>query len=149
MKKWLLLGLLPLGLPAFGQASVAYYPWADLFTVSTNPNRTLWLDARFQTNTLFGQLNTTLAPLINLKKTENYQFYTGPGVRFSAIDAAQGGDFLQGYSWQFGVRVAPLTALPQLQAAFEISPSVSSGFSSGVLYSRLGVAYVFRKKSEL
>ncbi|WP_234735112.1 hypothetical protein [Tellurirhabdus bombi] len=146
MKKWLVLFLLPCSISAFGQASVAYYPWANLFTVSTNPQRLLWLDARFQTNTLFGQLNTTITPLINVKRTETYQFYVGPGIRFSPVDAALGDDFLQGYSLQIGVRVSPIQSIPNLQAAFEMSPSVESNFKSGVFYSRLGVAYVFRKK---
>lgn len=147
MKKLLPFLFFACSFSAFGQASVSYFPWAGIVTVSTNPNKVLWLDARFQTNTLLGSLNTTLAPMINVKRSDIYQFYVGPGVRFSAISAAQGDDFLQGYSLQVGVRVAPIASIPHLRAAFELAPSVESDFKSGIFYSRLGVSYTFRRKA--
>ncbi|GAA4417471.1 hypothetical protein GCM10023187_49900 [Nibrella viscosa] len=131
---------------AFGQASVAYYPFNSLFSVSTNPNRPLWVDARVQTNTLFGSLSTTLAPMITISRRQSAAYYAGLGVRFNALNTLVSARVLEGYSLHAGVRVAPVTTLPNLRVAFEISPFSRRDFKSGILYSYLGVVYQFGRK---
>jgi hypothetical protein len=131
---------------AFGQASVAYYPFNGLFTVSSNPNKVVWLDGRIQTNTIFQSLSTTLCPLVNVKQTPRANYYAGPGVRFNALNSLNDAKILEGYSLHVGVRVAPLAAQPNLRVAFELSPSAAANFKSGVFYSYLGVAWQFQKK---
>ena len=147
MKKWLLLSFSLISFSAFSQASLAYYPWESVISVSTNPNRLLWLDARLQTNALLGQLNTTIAPLFNVKRTGTYQIYVGPGFQLSPISAAvNNDDLLQNVSLHIGTRVAPLAAFPNLRVALEIAPTIRTDFETGVLRSRIGLVYVFRKR---
>ncbi len=132
---------------AFGQASVAYYPFggSQFIAVSSNPNRLAWLDARVQTNTLFGSLSTTLAPMINVRRTPNANYYVGASVRFNALNTLVDDKILEGYALHVGVRVA-VPYIPGLRAAFELSPYSKANFKSGVFYSHLGLAYQFRKK---
>ncbi len=141
-----LLLFLTLSLSAFGQASVAYYPFNSLLSVSTNPNKAVWLDARVQTNTLFGSLSTTVAPMITVKRTNQANYYTGLGIRFNALNGLDDRSTLEGYSLHVGVRVVPLPFMPNVRVAFEIAPYAQRNFKSGVLYSYLGVAYQFNKK---
>jgi len=147
MKK-LLYPLLFLASSAFGQASLGYYPWAGIVSVSSNPTRSVWVDARFQTNTLFGQLNTSLSPMVNLRQAASYQLYAGAGIQFSAVNAALGDGLLQGYLLHVGARVVPLASLPRVRVALEVSPYVVENFKSGLLYTRFGVVYHFQKKTE-
>lgn len=146
MKHLFAASLLLLSLQSFGQASVAYYPFRDVFSVSSNPNRALWLDARLQTNTLFGSLSTTLVPMVNFVRKPTVNYYAGLGVRFNALNNLNDADILEGYSLHVGVRVAPLPALPNLRVAFELSPFSRANFKSGIFYSYLGVVYQFKKK---
>ncbi len=132
---------------AFGQASVSYYPFggSQFIAVSSNPNRLAWIDARVQTNTLFGSLSTTLAPMINVRRTPNANYYVGASVRFNALNTLVDDDILEGYALHAGVRVA-VPYVSGLRAAFELSPYSRANFKSGVFYSHLGLAYQFRKK---
>lgn len=141
-----LAGLLLVSVTAFGQASVAYYPFSSLFSVSTNPNKALWLDGRLQFNTQFGSLSTTVAPMVNVSRKEFVQYYTGVGIRFNALNKINDSDILEGYSLHVGVRVAPIHSIPNLRVAFELSPFSRANFKSGVFYAHLGVAYQFLKK---
>ena len=141
----LLLLILFLPATAFCQASVAYYPFSGLVTVSTNPNKLVWLDARLQTNTPFS-LSTTFCPLINLRRTERANYYLGPSIRVNALNAIENNKILEGYALHVGVRVAPVLSLPNLRVAFELSPSINTGFRFGLLSSYLGVAYQFNKR---
>lgn len=131
---------------SLGQASVAYYPFNSLFSVSTNPNRQLWLDTRIQTNTLFGSLSTTLAPMVSVSRQKSAAYYAGVGIRFNALNTLVSERVMEGYSLHAGVRVAPVSSLPNLRVAFEISPFSRYNFKSGILYSYLGIVYQFRKK---
>ena len=129
----------------FGQASVAYYPFNDLVTVSTNADRVLWLDARVQTNTVFGSLTTTLCPLVNVVRKPQVNYYTGLGVRFNPLNPIDNRSALVGYSLHVGVR-ARVPFLPKLRVAFEIAPYARQDFKTGNLQSLLGLVYQFEKK---
>ena len=146
MKLLLLLFFLPA--TAFCQASVAYYPFNSLalFTVSTNPDKPVWLDARLQTNSIFEGLSTTFCPMVNVSRTEQANYYVGGGIKLTALNAIDGGKVLDGYSLHFGVRVAPVVSMPNLRVAFELSPSAAANFKSGVFYSYLGFVYHFKRK---
>lgn len=147
MKRFLLLASLFLAsFTGFSQASVAYYPFNSLFSVSTNPNKAVWLDGRLQFNTQFGSLSTTLAPMVNISRREFVNYYTGLGIRFNALNQLNDSDILEGYSLHVGVRVAPIHSLPTLRVAFELSPFARANFKSGVFYAHFGVAYQFLKK---
>jgi len=134
------------------QASVGYYPWSNLLSVSTNTKKAIWLDTRLQTNSLFSSLSIDILPMINLKKGEVMQWYIGGGVRLNPLyriaDANADLITLDGYSVNFGVRIAPLPQNRRLQLALELNPYVKDKFDSGVLKSHFGVVYVFGKKKE-
>lgn len=127
---------------------MAYYPFGNnsFFSVSTNPNKAVWLDARVQTNTLFGSLATTLAPMVNVKQTTTANYYVGLSARFNALNSLTDANVMEGYGLHVGVRVVPLTILPNVRVAFELSPFARSNFKSGIFYSYLGVAYQFNKR---
>ncbi len=145
MKHALTALLIGLSASAFGQASVAYYPFNNVISVSTNPNRALWLDARLQTNTPFGSLATTLCPLVNVARKAQYNVYTGLGVRFNALNSLDNRDIFEGYSLHVGVRVQ-VPFVPGLRAAVELAPYSRRDFKIGSFQSLLGVAYQFKKK---
>ena len=134
---------------AFSQASVGYYPFNSfgLFTVSTNPEKRVWLDSRLQTNSLFEQLSTTFCPMVNISRTERVNYYVGPGIQINALNALNGDKILEGYSLHVGVRAAPVASLPNLRIAFELSPSARANFKSGVFYSYLGLVWHFSKRT--
>lgn len=134
------------------QASVAYYPWSNLLSVSTSTQKAIWLDTRLQTNSLFSSLSIDLLPLINLKRGEIAQWYIGGGLRLNPLyriaDANADLITIDGYSVNFGVRVAPLPQNRRLQLALELNPYVKDSFDSGVLKSHFGLVYVFGRKKE-
>lgn len=131
--------------PARAQ-SVGYYPWNGLFSVSTNPTKPIWLDARLQTNTLFGSLSTEILPMANLKQTQMMQYYVGGGVRFNFIGAIAGvtKNVVEGYCLNVGARIAPLNVNRNLKIVFEFSPYATRKFDSGVFRSNFGLVYVLK-----
>lgn len=147
MKKALSLFLLIAGLSLSSKAqSVAYYPFSSILSVSSNPDLRVWGDLRFQTNSFFSSLSTEIAPAINLNKNTKGKFYLGGGLRLNYLASFQDGDVFEGYFFNAGMRSAPFDKYPQVQIAFELSPYVASDFESGLLRTRLGVAYNFSRK---
>lgn len=136
----------------FAQASVGYYPWSNLLSISTNPKRAVWLDTRFQTNSLFSSLSVDILPMVNLKRGEVVQWYIGGGLRLNPLyriaDANADLITIDGYSVNVGVRVSPLPQNRNIQLALELNPYVKDDFASGVLKSHFGVVYLFRKKKK-
>ncbi|WP_439555212.1 hypothetical protein [Dyadobacter sp.] len=134
------------------QASVGYYPWSSLLSVSTNSKKAIWLDTRFQTNSLFSSLSVDLLPMINLKRGEVVQWYIGGGLRLNPLyriaDANADLITIDGYSLNVGVRISPLPQNRNIQLALELNPYVKDEFDSGVLKSHFGLVYVFGKKKK-
>jgi len=132
------------------QASVGYYPWSSLLSVSTNPKKAVWLDSRFQTNSLFSSLSVDILPMINLKRGEIVQWYLGGGLRLNPLyriaDSRADLITIDGYSINVGVRIAPIPQNRNIQLALELNPYVKDDFASGVLKSHFGLVYVFGKK---
>ncbi|NIJ55366.1 hypothetical protein [Dyadobacter arcticus] len=134
------------------QASVGYYPWSSLLSISTNSRKAVWLDTRFQTNSLFSSLSVDILPMINLKRGEVMQWYLGGGLRLNPLYRIADADAdlitIDGYSINFGVRIAPLPKNRNVQLALELNPYVKDEFDSGVLKSHFGLVYVFGKKKK-
>jgi len=147
MKHSLTALLLSMTLSAFGQASVGVYPFGstNLVSVSTNADRPVWLDARLQTNTVFGSLSTTFCPMVNVVRRTQVNYYTGLGVRFNFLNNLDNRSVLEGYSLHVGVR-AQVPFVPSLRVAFELAPYSRKDFKTGNLQSFLGLIYQFRKK---
>lgn len=134
------------------QSSVGYYPWSSLLTVSTNPKKTIWLDTRFQTNSLFSSLSVDILPMYTIKRTEVVQWYAGGGLRLNPLyrisDSNAALITIDGYSVNVGVRISPIPQNRQIQLALELNPYVKDKFDSGVLKSHFGVIYAFSKKKK-
>lgn len=134
------------------QATVGYYPWSSLLTVSTNAKKAIWLDTRMQTNSLFSSLSIDLLPMVNLKRGEVAQWYLGGGLRLNPLyriaDANADLITIDGYSINFGVRIAPLPMNRRIMLALELNPYVKDKFDSGVLKSHFGLVYAFGKKKK-
>jgi hypothetical protein len=134
------------------QASVGYYPWSSLLTISTNSKKAIWLDARFQTNSLFSSLSVDLLPMINLKRGEVVQWYLGGGLRLNPLYRIADADAdlitIDGYSLNVGVRISPLKQNRRFQVALELNPYVKDKFDSGVLKSHFGLVYIFGKRKQ-
>ncbi len=135
------------------QASVGYYPWSNLLSVTTSTQKAIWLDTRLQTNSLFSSMSIDILPMINLKKGEIVQWYIGGGLRLNPLyriaDSSADLITIDGYSVNFGVRIAPLPQNRRIQLLLELNPYVKDSFDSGVLKSHFGVSYVFGKKKEV
>lgn len=136
---------------SFAQASVGYYPWNGLLSVSTNPQKVLWLDTRFQTNSLFSSLSVDLLPLFNLRRGEVAQWYLGGGIRVNPLyriaDPRAKVITVDGYSANVGVRIAPFPQNRNIRVALELSPYVRDDLEGGVLKSNFGLVYQFSKRS--
>ncbi|MCE6988699.1 hypothetical protein [Dyadobacter sp. CY323] len=134
------------------QASVGYYPWSSLLSISTNSRKAIWLDTRFQTNSLFSSLSVDLLPMINLKRGEVVQWYLGGGLRLNPLYRISDADAdlitIDGYSINVGARISPLPKNRNIQLALELNPYVKDKFDSGVLKSHFGLVYVFGKKKK-
>lgn len=136
------------------QASVGYYPWSNLLSVTTSTQKAIWLDTRLQTNSLFSSLSLDILPMINLKRGEVVQWYIGGGIRVNPLYRIADSDAdlitVDGYSINFGARIAPLPQNRRIQLAIELNPYIKDKLDSGVLKSHFGVVYVFGKdkKSE-
>lgn len=134
----------------FSQASVSYFPWNGMLGVSTNPRNRVWMDVRMQTNSLFSSLSLDLIPLVNLKRGEVVQWYLGGGVRLNPLYriADPKADLIRidGYSLNFGVRVAPFEKRRNVKVVLELNPFAKNDWASGVLRSNFGLAYVFGKE---
>lgn len=134
------------------QASVGYYPWSNLLTVSTNAKKAIWLDTRLQTNSLFSSLSIDLLPMINLKRGEVAQWYIGGGLRLNPLYRIADADAdlitIDGYSVNIGVRISPLPMNRRIMLALELNPYVKDKFDSGVLKSHFGIVYAFGKKKK-
>lgn len=135
---------------SFAQASVGYYPWSSLLSVSTNPQRAVWLDSRLQTNSLFSSLSIDILPIVNIKRGEVVQIYAGGGLRLNPLykiaDEKANVITIDGYSVNIGTRIAPLPQLRNLQIAIELNPFVKKDIESGVLKSHFGFIYRFDKR---
>lgn len=78
------------------------------------------------------------------------QIYLGGGVRLNPLykiaDASANVITIDGYSVNFGTRIAPIPQLRNLQLALELNPFVKKNIDSGVLKSHFGLIYHFNKK---
>ena len=125
--------------------SVVYYPFNSVLGLSSNPNRRLWLDLKFQTNSYFSSLSSDISPEINLNNNPKAKFYTGGGVKLNYLNLAQQNSAFEGYFLNFGFRSAPFEKYKKIQLAFEVSPYASKKFDIGIFRTNFGIGYNFSK----
>jgi hypothetical protein len=147
MLKRLIWAALSLGwLPAQAQSSgaIAYYPFNNLLSISTNPDKSFWVDFRFQTNSLTTSLTNEIAPMVAIKRQPSALYYVGGGVNWYPLRAIEGDSFntlINGYFLSAGVRAFPLEKNRRLGVNFELSPLVFKNFDLGTFRALLGVSY--------
>ncbi|MFN8357767.1 MAG: hypothetical protein U0Y10_25130 [Spirosomataceae bacterium] len=144
---FIILCLLGVSLSSYGQATVTYYPFNSVFSVSSNVQKSVYLDCRIQMNSLITSLNTELAPMFRISKQSNSFYYLGAGLNTSIVGKiTDEEDLIKGYFLSAGVRVNPLESVKNLGLAFELSPYANKNFKSGVFRAWLGISYQFGKK---
>ncbi len=146
MNRLFILLLFFLSTPIAAQISVGYYPIQSELSFSTNSERLFWGDLRLATNTFFGNITTEPILLVNIRRDEMVNYYGGLGMNFNFFNAASDISIVNAYSFHFGSRIKPIKKINNLQLIFEISPYVNTEFDGGLLRTRLGVAYQFKKK---
>jgi hypothetical protein len=128
--------------------AITFYPFTNFFSVSTNPEKIVWLDARFQMNSTSNALSTEVSPMISLSRRAYTSTYFGGGVKFNYLNSLGGIDVLEGYYINLGFRATPFEKkMKNAQIVFELSPFVGKNLNYGNFRANLGLGYVFRKKS--
>lgn len=131
------------------QASLGYYPFQSELSVTSNPNKILWGDMRLLTNTFWGNITVEPALMVNIKRSKFVNYYTGISVNCNFFNGFNDVSVINGYSLNFGARIKPIEHLPNLQCIFEIAPYMNKDFDGGLLKTRLGLAYHFKRKEKL
>ncbi len=127
--------------------TVTFYPWQSLLEVSSNPQKSLWLQLRIQGNSVFSSMNTEIAPMITFKKNPKSVFYFGPGVQFNILNELNDKKILNGYFLNIGTRIYPFEKTKNVGIAFELSPYANQDFDIGTWRYLFGVSYSFGKKT--
>ena len=128
--------------------AVSYYPFNSQLSISTNPTKVVWMDFRFQMNSILTSLNTEPALMVNLAYTGNANFYAGGGANLGIVGAI-GYDrkLINGFFGSFGVRAYPFKEAQKVSINFELGPYVDYGGQSGNFRAWLGVGYHFGGKN--
>lgn len=149
MKKLILLcSILLISKIVSAQLSIGYYPFQSELSFSTNTENTIWGDLRVASNTFFGNIITEPIIMLNIKNTEIVNCYGGIGMNLNFFNAFDNISIINGYNLHFGTRVKPIKQFNSLHIIFEISPYVNRNFDGGLLRTRLGIAYQFKKKKK-
>ncbi len=143
LKKSLIVLFFLIYIQSANSQTVTYYPWQSLFEVSTNPQRTLWLQFRLQGNSVFSSMNTEIAPMITFKKNEKSIFYFGPGAQINLLNDLNDKEILNGYFFNIGTRVYPFEKTKNVAIAFELSPYANKDFDIGTWRYLFGLSYTF------
>jgi hypothetical protein len=148
VKKIFILLLLMLALNASSQVALSYYPFQSLVSLCTNTEKRVFGDYRVETNNFTSNMNMELALMINIRRKEVVNYYTGAGASFNPAYLAVDIDPMNGYFVTGGARIKPFEKSRSVHIIFEISPYINSKFTGGNLRSRLGLGYQFKKKSK-
>jgi len=125
------------------QIALGYHPFQSILSVSSNTEKSFWLDYKLETNTLFSNLNMEFSPKYNLHTSERVNYYLGAGISINPLNGASDLPITNGYFLDCGARIKPLTENKNVQIIFEFSPYFNREFSGGSLRTRLGIGYNF------
>ena len=145
-KTLLVLSLLFSVVSVRAQLAVTYLPFQSFFSVSSNPQKLIWADLGVETNTFFANLNTEGSLLVNIKRGEIVNYYTGLGVNVNPFYAAQNLSLVNGYALKIGSRIKPFEKCRNVHFVFELSPYFNPQFDGGLLRTGLGVSYNFGQR---
>lgn len=131
---------------SYGQVAVAYFPLNNTFIqLSTNPERLIFGDIRYQTNSFSYNTTVELAPYINIKRWDALNLYAGIGMSYSPFYNT-GSDGFNFYFLTIGARIKPLTFNRNWAILFELSPVFNSTGGNNMLRSSIGISYNFVRK---
>lgn len=147
LKRLFMVCCLTSSLSAHSQA-ITYFPFTNFFSISTNPEKAIWLDTRFQLNSPSNSLSTEISPMISFARRTYSSMYFGGGVKFNYINTLAKLDVLEGYYINLGFRATPFEKkVRNVQLVFELSPFVGKNLNYGNFRANLGLGYIFRKRS--
>jgi hypothetical protein len=144
MRKILIIFILSLGFftgKLYSQIAVSYYPFQSILSVSSNTDKLLWTDFRIETNTFFSNINLELNAMVNIKRTDWVNYYSGLGINVNPFYGLESLPFTNGYVLNVGVRVKPIQKHKNLQVIFELSPYFNKNFDGGMVRTLLGISY--------
>lgn len=130
------------------QVAISYYPFQSILSVSTNPNKKLFVDFKIETNNFVSNFNMEFSPKINIKRSEKVNYYFGIGISINPVNSFANLPITNGYFIDFGVRAKPFEKHNNLQIVFEISPYVNREINGGNLRTRIGIAWNFVRKTK-
>lgn len=108
------------------------------FGMSTNPDKTLWGEARI--NTASDAFDITGMLLVNVAKKEDFNLYTGAGYTSLLFEG--------GFSFALGFTVKPVESKPNFALFGEWNPLVTSEFDDYISTGSIGFRYFLRKKKD-
>jgi len=144
MKKILIIFILSFGFLTgriYSQIAVSYYPFQSILSVSSNTDKLLWADLRIETNTFFSNINLELNAMVNIKRTDWVNYYSGLGINVNPFYGLESLPFTNGYVLNVGVRVKPMQKHKNLQVIFEFGPYFNKNFDGGIVRALLGISY--------
>ena len=128
--------------------AITYFPFTSFLSFSTNPEKAVWLDTRFQLNSPSNSLSTEISPMISFARRSYSSMYFGGGVKFNYINTLAELDVLEGYYINLGFRATPFEKkVKNVQLVFELSPFVGKNLNYGNFRANLGLGYIFRRKT--
>ncbi len=132
--------------PAAAQVAVTYFPFQSVLGLSSNTERRVWVGLNAETNTFISNANLELQGLVNVKRGEWVNYYTGLGVNTNPFLAFHALPLVNGYTLTAGARIKPLPSHRNVQLVFELTPYANRHFDSGYVRTLLGLAYNFRPR---
>ncbi len=127
------------------QLSIGYFPFNNTFSITSNPERLIIIDGRIETNTFFGNINPEIFGIINIKRSDLFNIYSGLSCKTIIIDGFNDEDFIGGYAISLGSRFKPFEKFDNVHFLFELSPYFNKEFKSGILRAYIGISYKFKK----
>lgn len=135
----IMLAFLLTGMAAQAQLGFSYHQSniTSAFGISTNPDKTLWAEARVSTANTF-QFDVTGMLLVNFVKREDFTLYSGAGY----------GSLIFGGNVTFalGFTIKPIEKKPNFALFGEYSPLVPDSFDDFIPSGAVGIRYFLRKK---
>jgi hypothetical protein len=125
--------------------SVGYFPFNNTFSITSNPERLIMIDGRVETNTFFGNINPEIFGIINIKRSDLFNIYSGLSCKMIILDGFNDDGFIGGYSISLGSRFKPFEKFDNVNFLFELSPYFNKEFKSGTFRAYIGLSYKFKK----
>ena len=127
----------------YGEVAVGYFPLNNTFVqLSSNPERLIFVDVRYQTNSFSYNTTVEFAPYVNIKRWDALNLYAGVGMSYSPFynTGSSGFNF---YFLTIGTRIKPLSVNRHWAILFEASPTLLKIGGNNMLRSSVGISYNF------